>query len=133
MTARKFEQLAETKAIFDVKIRQLKPDLHADKIAEMNARKEASLKKVQEKLDAEKRIKIAAIKESIEARKKNLQMIKDGKLESLKEHSRRQTNLQKGKRGQLQHSGSRGHLQESMSASTSDISANNLNVKTNKV
>ena len=61
MTALKFEKLSEVKANYDVMIKRLKPDQHADKIATMIAKKEAALKKVQEDIDAEKKEKISLI------------------------------------------------------------------------
>jgi len=46
MTALKFEKLAEVKANYDVMMKRLKPDQHADKIELMKAKKENALKKV---------------------------------------------------------------------------------------
>ena len=46
MTAQKFEKLAEVKANYDVMIKRLKPDQHAEKIEKMKAKKEAALTKV---------------------------------------------------------------------------------------
>ena len=83
MTALKFEKLAEVKANYDVMIKRLKPDQHADKIQTIKTKKEAALKKVQEDIDTEKKEKIAVIKICIEAKKKELQMTKDNKLEAL--------------------------------------------------
>ncbi len=55
MTARKFEKLAEVKANYDMMIKKLKPETHAEKIETMKGKKAAALAKVQEELDAEKR------------------------------------------------------------------------------
>lgn len=41
----KFEKLAEVKANYDIMIKRLKPDVHAEKIALVKAKKEAALKK----------------------------------------------------------------------------------------
>ena len=83
MTAIKFEKLAEVKANYDVMIKKLKPDQHAEKIEKMKAKREAALSKVQEEIDAEKKTKIAEIKERTEAQKRELQIAKDNKLEML--------------------------------------------------
>ena len=83
MTALKFEKLAEVKANYDIMIKRLKPEQHADKIQTIKSKKEAALKKVQEDIDTEKKEKIAVIKICIEAKKKELQMTKDSKLEAL--------------------------------------------------
>lgn len=132
MTALKFEKLAEVKANYDVLIKRLKPDQHADKIELMKSKKENALKKVQEEIDLEKKTKIAKIKETIEAKKRELQLAKDSSLEILQsqEHSRRKTirlNITLNKQS------SRGLLQTSGSSSTADISATNLNIKSSKV
>ena len=83
MTARKFEKLAEVKASYDMMIKRLKPETHAEKIETMKAKKEAALSKVQEEIDAEKRAQITMIKEQTELKKKDLQSQKDSKLEAL--------------------------------------------------
>ena len=41
----KFEKLAEVKANYDVIIKRLKPETHAEKIALLKTKKEAALKK----------------------------------------------------------------------------------------
>ena len=91
MTARKFEKLHQTQADYDILIKTLNQDKHADKIQTLKAKKEAALKKVQEDIDAEKKEKISVIKICIEAKKKELQQTKDSKLEALQkqEQSRR--------------------------------------------
>ena len=83
MTALKFEKLAEVKANYDVMIKRLKPDQHAEKIEMMKGKKDAAVTKKQEELDNEKKTKIAEIKERIETKKKQLQSIKDQRLEAL--------------------------------------------------
>ena len=84
VTARKFERLAEIKQTYDVLIsKEIVKDDPKQKVAMLREKKEAKLKQVQEELEAEKRSQIAAIKASIEARKKDLQKIKDSKLEAL--------------------------------------------------
>ena len=72
MTALKFEKMAEVKANYDVMIKRLKPDQHAEKIEIMKGKKEMALKKVQEDLDAQKKNKIQAIKDKTETKKKEL-------------------------------------------------------------
>ena len=72
MTALKFEKMAEVKANYDVMIKRLKPDQHAEKIEVMKGKKEIALKKVQEDLDAQKKNKIQAIKDKTETKKKEL-------------------------------------------------------------
>ena len=47
MTALKFEKLADVKANYDMFIKKCKPDQHAEKIANLKAKKEAALEKVQ--------------------------------------------------------------------------------------
>ena len=125
MTALKFEKLAEVKANYDVMIKRLKPDQHAEKIEKMKAKKDEAVSKKQEELDNEKKNKIAEIKERTEAKKKELQQIKDKKLEALQSQkfSRR-----RDVRSDNNKSNSRdGPLQTSVSAaSTADISANIL-------
>ena len=49
----------------------------------MKEKKENALKKVTDEMDAEKKAKIAAIKEGIEAKKRELQEAKDRKLEAM--------------------------------------------------
>ena len=46
MTARKFGKLAEVKANYDMMIKKLKPETHAEKIETMKTKKEAALVKV---------------------------------------------------------------------------------------
>lgn len=72
MTSKKFGKLAEVKANYDVMIKRLKPDQHAEKIENMKAKKEQALAKAQAEIDEEKRTKISQIKESIEIKKKEL-------------------------------------------------------------
>lgn len=73
MTALKFEKLAEVKANYDIMLKRLKPDLHADKIEKIKGKKEDACQKVKLEIDAEKKTKIAEIKEKSEARKRELQ------------------------------------------------------------
>lgn len=79
----KFEKLAEVKANYDVMLKRLKPDQHADKIEKIKGKKEAACQKVQQEIDAEKKNKIAAIKAQAELKKKELEKVKDSRLEEL--------------------------------------------------
>ena len=83
MTAMKFEKLAEVKANYDMMLKRLKPDQHADKIDKLKGKKEDACTKVKLQADADKKEKIAEIKEKSETRKRELQQLKDSKLESL--------------------------------------------------
>ena len=93
MTAFKFEKMAEVKANYDVMMKRFKPDQHADKIEIVKGKKENALGQVSMDNDAEKKAKIAQIKELIEAKKKVIQITKDTRLEKLQteEKSRRKT------------------------------------------
>lgn len=81
--AAKFEKQSEVKANYDVMMKNLKPDKHADKIEKMKGKKAEAVKKVQEEVDQEKKERIAKIKETIEVKKRELQEEKDSKLEQL--------------------------------------------------
>ena len=111
------------KANYDVMMKNLKPDKHADKIEKMKGKKADAIKKAQEEIDLEKKERITRIKENIEFKKRELQLEKDTKLEQLQiqEQSRRKTLRLTNK--SLQRQNSRGLLQTSGSSSTADISA----------
>lgn len=79
----KVMKIAEVKANYDMFIKKLKPDQHADKIAKLKEKKENAIKDVEQKLEAEKKEQIAAINASFETRKKELLTIKESKLEAL--------------------------------------------------
>ena len=121
MTAFKFEKMAEVKANYDVMMKRFKPDQHADKIEIVKGKKENALGQVSMDNDAEKKAKIAQIKELIEAKKKVIQITKDTRLEKLQteEKSRRKT-----VRLNDRNNNSKILLQTSGSSSTNDISAN---------
>lgn len=83
MTALKFEKMADVKANYDMFIKKLKPETHAEKIEVLKGKKEKALTKVKDDIDAQKQSKITEIKERAEAKKKELQQAKDSILESM--------------------------------------------------
>ena len=70
MTALKFEKMADVKANYDMFIKKCKPDQHAEKIANLKAKKEAALEKVQQDIDNQKKTKIQEIKDRFENKKR---------------------------------------------------------------
>lgn len=72
MMQTKFEKQAEVKANYDVMMKNLKPEKHADKIEKMKGKKADAVKKAQDEIDLEKKDRIAKIKESIELKKREL-------------------------------------------------------------
>lgn len=54
MTALKFEKMADVKANYDMFIKKLKPETHAEKIEVLKGKKEKALTKVKDDIDAQK-------------------------------------------------------------------------------
>ena len=77
------ERLAEVRAMYDGLLKNLKPEKHADRIEKLRTKKTESLAKATDEIRAVQRGKTAAIKAKTEAAKKELQKIKEEKLEKL--------------------------------------------------
>ena len=92
MTAEKFEKLAEIKANFDVHLKRLKADKHADKIAVLKEKKEKALQECKEEMDAAKAKRVAQIEEETEIKKKELHKINEQCLKDLRAKSKQSRN-----------------------------------------
>ena len=93
MAELKYQRSAEVKATYDMLMKKLNPEKHAEKIEKMKEKKEAALKSAQNEIDKTKKDKINEIKDTFKGKRLELNSAKDKALQELQsqESSRRKT------------------------------------------
>eukprot|EP00354_Favella_ehrenbergii_P001322 CAMPEP_0170475732 /NCGR_PEP_ID=MMETSP0123-20130129/17324_1 /TAXON_ID=182087 /ORGANISM="Favella ehrenbergii, Strain Fehren 1" /LENGTH=79 /DNA_ID=CAMNT_0010746419 /DNA_START=1640 /DNA_END=1879 /DNA_ORIENTATION=+ len=77
------ERLNEVRIFYDAMLKNLRSEKHAARIESLKAKKEEALEKAQTEIRGEQREKLTSIKQATEAKKKQLQKVKEEKMEML--------------------------------------------------